>query len=398
MNMHSQLTESDAAQPYDTRLVLESDRLVWLARRWVRWAVLAVVFAAVAGALYLYLRPATPPAPPAASIPSVTVIVPGTSAVSDVITATGSIGARRDSPVGVQGEGGLVTAILAESGDFVRKGQVLARIDRSVAEQQAAAMAASIRQAKADAALAQAELDRAKQLVGKGFISKADIDRKTATRDASLARVGVAEAQFGEMQARLARLDIRAPEGGLVLARNVEVGQVVGPASGALFRIAEGGSLEMRAKVAEQDMARLRPGMGAAVLPVGATTPVQGKIWLIEPVIEVQSRQGIARILLPYSPDLRVGAFGSATIRAGEAARPLLPQSAVQVDENGSYVYVITPDNKVVRRGITIGEVKDEGVAIARGLDGSERVVATAAAFLKPGETVTPVLASGRKG
>ena len=94
----------------------------------------------------------------------------------------------------------------------------------------------------------------------------------------------------------------------------------------------------------------------------------------------------------------KIGAFGSATIRAGEAARPVLPQSAVQVDEQGSFVYVITPDNKVARRGITVGEVKDEGVSIARGLDGSERVVATAAAFLKPGETVKPVIEPARKG
>lgn len=398
MNMHSQLPGSDAAQPYDARRVLEPAAEAWHARRWVRWTILALVLAAVAGALYFYLRPAKPLDAPAANIPTVTVIVPGTTSVTDVISATGSIAARRDSPVGIQGEGGRVTAVLAEAGDFVRKGQVLARIDRSVAVEQAAAMAAGIRQARADAALAQAELDRAQQLVGKGFISKDDIDRKTATRDANLARVAVAQAQYNEMQARLARLDILAPEGGLVLSRNLEVGQVVGPGSGALFRIAENATLEMRAKVAEQDMARLRPGMGAAVLPVGVTTPVQGKIWLIEPVIDVQSRQGIVRILLPYSPDLRVGAFGSATIRAGEAARPVLPQSAVQVDEQGSFVYVITPDNKVARRGITVGEVKDEGVSIARGLDGSERVVATAAAFLKPGETVKPVIEPARKG
>ena len=64
----------------------------------------------------------------------------------------------------------------------------------------------------------------------------------------------------------------------------------------------------------------------------------------------------------------------------------MLPQSAVQADERGSYVMIIGKDNKVERRGITIGTVGDEGVSIASGLNGSEKVVASAGAFLRPGE------------
>ena len=273
------------------------------------------------------------------------------------------------------------------------KGQVLARIDRSVQVQTAASMAASIRQAEADAALAESELKRAEALVGKGFISKADIDRKTATRDGARAKVAVARAQYAETQARMARLDVRAPAAGLVLARSVETGQIVGPGTGALFRIAEGGVLEMRALVAEQDIARLKPGLPASVTPTGASTEYRGTIWLIDPVIDALSRQGIVRIALAYAPGLRVGAFASARIAAGETTRPVLPQSAVQVDDKGSYVYVVGNGDKVERRSVTVGSVSDQGVAIAAGLTGRERVVATAAAFLNPGEKVIPVTA-----
>lgn len=393
MNMHSQLPGGDAAQPYDARRVLEPQAPQWHARPWVRWTILAAALLAVGAAVYFLLPRSAPPAPPPVNIPNVTVMVPGTVAVADVVTGTGSIAARRDAPVGVQGEGGLVTDVLVEAGQFVSKGQVLARIDKAVAVQQAAAMAASIRSARADAALAQAELDRAQRLVDKGFISKADIDRKTAARDGDLAKVAIAQAQYDEMQARLGRLDIRAPAGGLVLMRNLETGQVVGPASGALFRIAEGGTLEMRARVAEQDMARLRVGMPATVRPVGSTSDYQGKVWLVDPIIEVNTRQGIARIALPYSPGLRVGAFGAASISVGEAAQPVLPQSAVQVDAKGSYVYVVGNGDRVERRAIRVGSVSDQGVAIAAGLNGTERVVATAAAFLNPGEKVNPIMA-----
>lgn len=104
-------------------------------------------------------------------------------------------------------------------------------------------------------------------------------------------------------------------------------------------------------------------------------------------------RQGIARIALPYSPGLRVGAFAKTRITAGEASRPVLPQSAVQADEKGSYVLVVGAENKVERRAITVGSVSDQGVAIATGLSGAEKVVASAAAFLRPGEKIKPVVA-----
>ena len=93
--------------------------------------------------------------------------------------------------------------------------------------------------ARADLQLAQNELDRALQLVERGFISKADVDRKTATRDSARARVNVANAQLSETRARNARLDIGAPVSGYVLERNVEPGQTVSAGSGILFRLAQ---------------------------------------------------------------------------------------------------------------------------------------------------------------
>jgi multidrug efflux pump subunit AcrA (membrane-fusion protein) len=69
---------------------------------------------------------------------------------------------------------------------------------------------------------------------------------------------------------------------------------------------------------------------------------------------------------------------------------PLLPESAIQSDSQGNYVYVIGADNKVVRRNVTVGDTNDRGVAIAAGLSGNEHVVLTAGAFLNPGQRVRP--------
>ncbi|MFM9828937.1 MAG: efflux RND transporter periplasmic adaptor subunit, partial [Sphingomonas sp.] len=169
--------------------------------------------------------------------PTVTIAVPGRQTVDRTISATGSLAARVDMPVGVAGDGGIVTAVLVQPGSWVRAGQVLATIDRSVQEQTAASLAAQINVAKSDARLADAEMNRAAALVDRGFISKADMDRKAAARDAANARVRVAQATLSEAQARAARLAIRAPASGLVLTRSVEPGQVVSAGSGVLFRL-----------------------------------------------------------------------------------------------------------------------------------------------------------------
>ena len=381
MNMHMRVDETAA------------DSLVIgvRSRRWLVPAIVAavVVLAVVSWAVFGRAKPRVKP--DAAAVPSVTVVVPGMTLVAADVTANGSIAARRDAAVGVNGEGGLVTAVLVDAGQTVAKGQLLARIDASVQEQQVKSMAASIRSAKADAALAQSNLDRAVKLVDKGFVSKADVDLKTATRDGMNAKVGVAQAQLGEMSARMARLNVRAPAAGLVLQRSVETGQIVGAGSNNLFRIAEGGILEMRALVAEQDMAALRVGTPAAVRPVSSTTDYHGTVWLIDPVIDSLTRQGVARIALAYAPGLRVGAFATATMAVGAATRPVLPQSAVMVDDAGSFVYIVGGNGKVARRNVKVGSVSAQGMSITAGLTGTEQVVETAGAFLSPGEVVRAV-------
>lgn len=328
----------------------------------------------------------------AASIPSVTVVVPSPEAVVATISANGTIAARREMPIGVVGEGGRVERVLVEPGQWVDAGQTLAVIDRSVQSQQAAALAAQIRVAKADAELAQAELARAEQLVSRGFISKADMDRKRATRDAANARVRVAEAQYAEAKARNGRLNIAAPAAGLVLTREVEPGQVVGAGSGVLFRLARGGQMEMMAQLSEGDLQRVDVGTRATVTPVGTNLNIAGEVWQVSPVIDRETRQGMVRIALPYSDALRPGGFADARLIAGSGKAPLLPESAVLSGAEGNYVLIVDKDNKVQRRPVKVGTVSDAGVAIASGLTGTERVVVLAGAFLNPGDTVKPVL------
>lgn len=380
--------EGRTAMPLDE---VERDERSRRRRLIIVGAVLAAALALVVWFFFLSGSGDTSANDGASQAPAVTVIAPGRATIEGIINTTGTLAARREMPVGVVGEGGRVVSVPVEAGDWVRAGQVLAVIDRSVQTQQAQSAAAQIEVARADAELAQANLDRALQLVDRGFISQADVDRLTATRDAAVARVRVAEAQLGERQARNAQLNIVAPAAGLVLERNVEPGQVVGGGAGALFTIARGGEMELLAAVGETELARISPGVPAQVTPVGSNETFTGQVWQVSPVIDETDRQGTARIALSYSPELRPGGFASAEIRSGTVVAPRLPESAILSDDSGSYVYIVNNDNQVVRRPVELGQISSDGIAIASGLTGQERVVLRAGGFLREGETVRPV-------
>jgi len=386
MNVQQGFNDVDAVEP---------SRVERKSRRRIVIIVAAALVAVVGLYLLLHKKPAPPEAP---ALTRVTVIVPGRQAVDNIITATGNLAARREMPVGVAGEGGMVTRVLVEPGDWVAAGQTLATVERSVQAEEAAAQGASIDVARAEAALAQAELDRAKALVARGFISKADIDRKTAARDQANAQVRVAQATLGQTRARIGRLDIRAPAAGLVLTRAVEPGQVIGSGGPALFRLAKGGEMELLARLSEQDLSRLSVGRPAKVMPVGTTDSFTGTIWQMPPVIDPQTRQGLVRIALPYNKAIRPGGFASADIQSGLADLPLLPESAVLSDPAGNYVYVVDGAGVVSRRDVKTGTVSERGVSIVSGLTGNESVVQSAGAFLNPGDKVAPVRQAARAG
>src|SRR6185436_9663171 len=163
-----------------------------------------------------------------------------------------------------------------DAGSWVQACQVLAVVDRSVQAQQAAQLASQVEAARANAALAQSNYERAVALQDRGFVSKAEIDSKKATRDAANAQVRVAQAQLGATRAQIGQLNVVAPHSGLVLARSVEIGQIVSPGSPALFRLAQGGDMEMRAQLSQQDIAFVHTGMQASVTPIGLDRSFSG--------------------------------------------------------------------------------------------------------------------------
>jgi len=329
-------------------------------------------------------------------IPSVTVTEAGVSALPTTVDIIGTISARFDTPIGVDGDGGRVSAVLAEAGDHVKRGQVLARIDTSVLEPQVANLQASLELARAESELAAAEYRRAQAVGAAGALSAEETEKRRSASVTAAAKVKVASAQLAEAQAKLARAQVRAPGDGTLLTRTVEVGQTVAPGA-TLFRLAEGNEVELRGEVAEQDLPLLKVGQDVNVRLTGTSNVYPGRVRLLGAVIDPQTRLGMARVSLTPDPNLRPGAFARAEVTVSNAQRIVLPQTAVLTDDKGSYVLVVDSQDKVERRAVKVSGMVADGVTIATGIGEKDRVVATAGAFLQVGETVRPV-ASGAGG
>ena len=190
------------------------------------------------------------------AIPLVSVIVPALQPVTANVTFTGAIQARYDMPIANEGDTGRVIGVYAEAGDHVKRGQILAKIDDSVMVQQVNRLAASLEQAKAQAALSAAEYRRAQGVEAAGALSAEDIEKRRATAVTDAANVKVVAAQLAEAEARLARTRLSAPVDGTVLTRNVEVGQIAPPAGRRCFAWRAAG----RWRCAARSPSRTSPG------------------------------------------------------------------------------------------------------------------------------------------
>jgi HlyD family secretion protein len=326
------------------------------------------------------------------SIPTVSVTEVGLSTVPTTVSIIGTIAARYDMPIGVDGDAGRVAAIYVEAGDHVKRGQVLARLNVSVLEPQVANLEAALEQARAEADLADAEYRRAQAVGASGALSVEETQRRKSSAVTAAAKVKVAAAQLAEAEARLARAAVRAPADGIILTRNVEVGQTAMPGGDALFRLSEGGEIELRGQVAEQDLPLLKVGQSVNVRLTGTTQVYPGRVRLLGAVIDPQTRLGMARVALQPDPNLRPGAFARAEVTVSNADRAVLPQTAILTDDKGSYVLIVNAQHKVERRTVHISGMVQNGVTIADGIGGKDQVVATAGAFLQEGELVNPVL------
>lgn len=302
------------------------------------------------------------------------------------VSANGNIMAWQEASIGTEANGLRLIDVKVNVGDPVRRGQLLATFAADTVEAELAQSRAAV--AEADVALAEAaaNAERARVLRESGALSAQQIQQYLSAERTARARLDAARAVEKTQRLRLAQTRITAPDDGVISARAATVGAVL-PAGQELFRLIRGGRLEWRAEVAAADLAKLKPGQKVRIMPTGGDA-IEGRLRMLSPVIDIQTRNGLVYVDLPPSDTARAGMFARGEFEIGVSEVMTLPQSAVQLREGFRYVMRVGPDSRVIQTKITPGRRSGNRVEIISGLDKEDRVVVSGAAFLGDGDTV----------
>lgn len=358
----------------------------------------------------------------AAPAPAVTVVRAAPRDFVKTLLVTGTLVPREEVLVGPQIEGLRIVEVLADEGDRVKQGQVLARlvndtIDAQIAQNTAALAKANaaIQQAKSNIASAEAKLveaknsyERGKPLRQQGYISEAVQDTresaaKTAQAALTAAKDGLAlaeadkaqtEAQRKDLEWRMGRTEITAPTDGIVSRRVARIGGFAAGNGDPMFRIIARGEIELDAEVPETQISQIRPNQ-IATIEIPGVEGISGKVRLVSPEIDRASRLGRIRIAVDSHPALRIGSFAHAVITTGTSHGVAVPSSALQHGDKGATVQLVQQD-RVVVKPVKVGIQAGRWSEIRDGVVENDLVVARAGTFLREGDAVRAVFEKKR--
>ncbi len=302
------------------------------------------------------------------------------------LAANGNVAAWQEASIGAESNGLRLTEVRVNVGDSVKAGQVLATFAAEMVQADVAQARASLLEAKAHAAEAASNAERARTLQSSGALSAQQIEQYTTAAQAAQARVEAAQALLQAQQLRLQHTQVRAPDHGVISARSATVGAVVG-AGTELFRMVRKGRLEWRAEVTATELGRLRPGTAAQVTAASGAS-VQGQLRMVAPTVDPQTRNALVYVDLPAHPDLRAGMFARGEFLLGQSDALTVPQEALVVREGFTYLFVLGADQRVQRLKVQPGRRAGERVEILSGLDAGAPVVVRGAGFLNDGDLV----------
>lgn len=354
------------------------------------------------------------------AVPVVSVTNAAPSEVIETVLVTGTLVPGEEILVGPEVEGFRIVELLVDEGDMVKKGQVLARLNRETLDAQIAQSDAQI--GRADAAIAQAKsliaqaeatvaqsepaLARAQTLAKTGVTADATVEQRTADHRTAVARLASARqgltaaeaektallAQRRELELRLSRTEVKSPADGIVSRRTARVGGVASMAIEAMFRIIRDGVVELEAETPDFRLVSVREGQQADIVLANGRR-LDGKVRLVSTEVDRATRMGRVRVTAGRDRDLRIGAFARGEIVTDRRTALTVPSSAVLYDQNGAYAQVVK-DGRIAVRRVAVGLVANGVAEVRSGLAQGDVVVARAGAFLHDGDAVESRAAS----
>ena len=311
--------------------------------------------------------------------------------MSGGIAASGLLVSREEAVAGSELVGYRVAKVFVEEGAMVRQGQALLQLDDTLLRAQIDQQRALLDQRVLAAQIAQTEARRVDGLDGRGVLSDEQIQQRRFQSDNAKAVLAAQKAQLNELLTRQARLTVRAPVAGRVLERTVRPGDVSG--GGSYFRIARDALVELDAEMPEIDLAKLSVGDKAEVTLSSGKT-LAGRVRLISPKIDVQSRLGRVRIQLPIDSDLRPGGYAKAVFSGSARPVRVVPESSVRFDADGASLMTVAEGGKVTQVQIKTGQRSGGYVELVQGPEVGQTVVLGAASFVINGDTIKPYQAA----
>ncbi|MDY6797827.1 MAG: efflux RND transporter periplasmic adaptor subunit [Pseudomonadota bacterium] len=276
---------------------------------------------------------------------------------------------------------GVVEEINFESGDMVRQGDVLIRLNSDIDQ-------AAVRTRRAEAQLARQEFERVSDLLPKRAVSQSDYDKAKANYDAAQARVNEAKAQ-------LSKKVIRAPFDGKLGLRMVDQGEYLATGT-PIVEINMLDPIYVDYTLSEKELPRVDKGY--KVIATVASVPDQtfsGKVSAINTSVNPETRTVRIRATLANSDNmLRPGMFATVqTLQPEDRERVTVPRTAISYNTYGDFVFVVAKNDKgeliVNRRTVETGETRNGRVAVLKGLEAGEQVVAKGLLRLRAGQRVT---------
>jgi RND family efflux transporter MFP subunit len=282
--------------------------------------------------------------------------------------------AVRQSTVSAQIAGRIVE-LRFDVGDYVKKGDVIVRIDERSAARALEASEAQVLEAQAALANARAQYERSRQLLAQRFISQAALDQAEAAYKSAQARVSALVAGAGAAATERSFATVVAPYSGVVSARHVELGEMASPGR-PLMTGFDPSTLRVVATVPQAQVAAIQAGAKARIEIPSLGRWVDVKSMTIVP--QADPRTHTTRVRLDLPAEVRgvvPGVYARAHFVVGRAPRLLVPRAAVLRRSEVTAVYVVGADHRAHLRQVRLGAAGDEAsVEVLAGLKVGERV------------------------
>jgi len=328
--------------------------------------------------------------------PALVVTVGNETAAAPTILV-GEVRSRFESAQGFRIAGKIIERRV-DVGNIVKQGQLLARLDNVDTGLSSQAAYAQVKAAEADLALAQAELDRQRQLYERKFVSSQALDIQEAQFKSAAARVKQARAQAAVTGNQSRYTDLLAERDGVVTEIRAEPGQVV-EAGEVIARIAVPVNMEVAIGVPESRMTGIEVDTPAEVrLWADPSKVYQGKVRELAPAADSITRTFQVRVALPEADSsVRLGMTAGVRFYHQDSNDLLLPTPAVTERDGQHVVWVVDPQSGQVHpRPVQTGAFREDGVIVRQGLQKGEQVVVAGVQTLIPGQVVRPTPVESR--